>query len=210
MLNPQPPEWCANDTSPGYSVLCPRGHIEFRGRYICVETGIDAGPSSKFIKLPYLKGDLLYVWEAWKPHSLFAHLKPREMPKSKVFYDADRRYAPSNTPWKPCIHMPRWASRLSLKVTDVRVQRLQDISREDAKAEGLKFHKTYGPNNIEAWCLERPEDGVGHPEEVFAHLWQSLHTKAPKRWEDNPWIVAVTFEVIKQNVDEYLAEREAA
>ena len=78
--------------------------------------------------------------------------------------------------------MPRWASRLTLRITDVRVQRVQDITKEDCAAEGLA-----------------PDDFGG-----FCDLWGSLH-KDEESWHSNPWVWAITFEVLRANVDAVLA-----
>ena len=94
----------------------------------------------------------------------------------------------------PSIFMPRWASRLTLIVTDVRVQRLQEISEDDAKAEGCPGW--YSPAH--------PDQGVTDgrlPHEEFAELWDSLNAGRGYPWNSNPWICALTFDVIKQNID---------
>lgn len=78
----------------------------------------------------------------------------------------------------PPIHMPRWASRITLEVTAVRVQRLQEISEEDAVAEGCRHH--HGPAG----------DGQNVIEQ-FSYLWETIH--GPDSWAANPWVVALTF-----------------
>lgn len=95
--------------------------------------------------------------------------------------------------WKgrPSIHMPRWASRLTLTVTSVRVQRLQDISEEDAVAEGVI---PSSEANELRWQHYAPH-GV-----AFRDLWNSLH--GPDAWDANPWVVALTFTVERRNIDE--------
>jgi len=91
---------------------------------------------------PYGKpGDLLYVRETWQALS-FGDYKPTKHHISDVRYGATDPLADLDkdargSPWRPSIHMPRWASRITLEVTDIRVQRLQDISEEDARAEGF-------------------------------------------------------------------------
>lgn len=104
--------------------------------------------------------------------------------------------------WKPSIHMPRWASRITLPVTNVRVERLQDITEEDAKAEGA-------PDML------RDKHGFEWPEARyrigFAHLWDSLNGKRPGfSWSDNPWVSVTEWkEIHVQNVDDFLKERGA-
>jgi hypothetical protein len=95
----------------------------------------------------------------------------------------------------PSIHMPRWASRLWLLVTDVRVQRLRDINEADARAEGVADYG--GPR------IKRSDGGgfISSPELEFGNLWNSLHAKPGERWADNPWIVAVSFTVNRGNID---------
>jgi hypothetical protein len=95
--------------------------------------------------------------------------------------------------WRPSIHMPRWASRLTLTVTNVRVQRLHDISDDDAEAEGLWRGKArrhlFWTDAADCRFLE------GRPHtEVFAELWNSLH-KPPHAWADNPEVAAITFAI---------------
>ncbi len=88
---------------------------------------------------------------------------------------------------RPSIHMPRWASRLTLTVTDVRVQRLQEISAADAEAEGAGH-----------------EAGVtgGQAREAFGLLWDRIHgIHGPSAWTANPWVVALTFTVARRNID---------
>jgi hypothetical protein len=92
----------------------------------------------------------------------------------------------------PTIHMPRWASRLTLIVTDVRVQRLQDISEEDARAEGI-FTPEIGYVNL----------GKKAPVIQYAMLWNELH--GPDAWDANPWVSAITFTVHHGNIDQMRA-----
>lgn len=93
----------------------------------------------------------------------------------------------------PCIHMPRWASRLTLTVTEVRVERLQDISEEDAEAEGAEP------------VLVPPDGGSWPHYEGFRELWRSI--RGPDAWDANPWVAAITFTVEARNIG---APREAA
>ncbi|MDX0930547.1 hypothetical protein GOE05_24060 [Sinorhizobium medicae] len=97
---------------------------------------------------------------------------------------------------KPSIHMPRWASRLTLIVTDVRVERLNDCSDEDAFAEGI-------PLDSPRAGIEVDIDGEWWPGAARARyrkVWVTIN--GPGSWEANPWVAAYTFTVIKQNIDQ--------
>lgn len=94
--------------------------------------------------------------------------------------------------WRPSIHMPRWASRIMLEITNVRVERLNAISEEDARAEGI----------IDGGCLNcgEPEPcGCANPEpdatDAFAYLWQSIYRQ--ESWNANPWVWVISFERIE-------------
>jgi len=94
----------------------------------------------------------------------------------------------------PPIHMPRWASRITLRVTEVRVQRLQEISEEDAKAEGVESLKSGRGYYSVKYGKAAGHFGVYHDfaREAFEELWCSIH--GPGSWDENPWVAAVTFE----------------
>lgn len=106
----------------------------------------------------------------------------------KVVYRASSDYAGDDPPWRPSIHMPRWASRLTLLLNDVRVERLQEIDEADALAEGV------APDDDMRW----------NPVQAFEHLWSDIH--GPDSWAANPWVWALSFEVIQRNVDDVLKE----
>ena len=93
---------------------------------------------------------------------------------------------------RPSIHMPRWASRILLEITDVRVERLNTISEEDARAEGI----------IDGGCLNcgEPEPcGCANPEpdatDAFAYLWQSIYGQ--ENWNANPWVWVISFKRVE-------------
>lgn len=96
------------------------------------------------------------------------------------------------------IFMPRWASRLTLTVTDVRVERLQKISRGDAIAEGIQ---RVGGRNLrwEKWSGAEVQSGLS-PEAAYALLWNSIN--GPGAWDANPWVAAYTFTVQRGNIDQ--------
>lgn len=118
-----------------------------------------------------------------------------------IIYRSD--FTGSAGPWSSPIFMPRWASRLTLVVTDVRVQRLQEISEEDAKAEGAYLGRA--PNSV-LWTFDGKR-GRAIPQDAFRDLWGSLNAKRGYGWDTNPWVCALTFEVHRSNID---AMKEAA
>lgn len=138
-------------------------------------------------------GDRLWVREAWKPHSGFATWKPRDIPKSKIFYRADDAYAPSNTSWRAAIHMPRWASRLTLVVTATTLERLYDITDGDAVREGV-------------YCTRASENDDRAPTVLFFALWDALHGACAAA--ANPQVVALSFHVHLCNIDRMDSEHQ--
>lgn len=108
-------------------------------------------------------------------------INPHDRDMAAVYRCGWERSAPR---WRPSIHMPHWASRITLDVTDVRVQRLHDISEDDAAAEGF--------SGTLAGATAR---------HGFRHLWDSLNGKRGYGWERNPWIVALTFRPRLGNID---------
>ena len=150
----------------------------------------------------YRPGDRLWVRETWAAGACANGLAPRCLhpgfwlrDNGGLWYAADEA-EPAHPvtpkgPNRPGIHMPRWASRLTLHVTDVRVQRLQDISEDDARAEG---------------CPCQSDDDLCGMEAAgwFRDLWDSLNAeRAP--WASNPWVVAVTFRPVLSNIDRVAA-----
>lgn len=126
---------------------------------------------------PYgLMGDRLWVRETW--------YRERLSESDRVIYRAHADYMP--VLWKPSISMPRWASRLLLEITEVKVQRLQDISFESVQAEGL--------NPL------RDCPGIQSPlveaRQLYATLWDSLNIKRGYGWAANPWVWAISFKAI--------------
>ncbi|MCG7803995.1 hypothetical protein MCV29_22820 [Enterobacter asburiae] len=149
-----------------YNISCPFGAI---GDRIWVrETWAEAGASAPDLKL----------YRANYPAHVPAHYE--NVPPAQ------------DVRWTPSIHMPRWASRILLEITDVRVERLNDISEEDARAEGI----------IDGGCLNcgEPEPcGCANPEpdatDAFAYLWQSIYGQ--ENWNANPWVWVIEFNRIE-------------
>lgn len=167
--------------------------------------------------LPYAVGDRLYVRENWRAGRGYDGGSIKNIPPfARIWFDADDcndNCDGIGRNLRPCIHMPRWASRLTLLVADVRVQRLQDISEEDAIAEGVErgVHPITGDED--GWkdysiIHAGPHKGKRHPHAVapwksarlsFQSLWDTLH--GVENWNENPFVVAVTFRVERGNID---------
>ena len=172
----------------------------------------DATTGQREARLPvrYQPGDRLWVREAHAilPRTAYrmsigtGTIAQREHPtdgySAAVFREGFDRSG--NPGWRPSIHLPRWASRLTLTVTDVRVQRLQDISEEDAQAEGCIKLKVTGRA---AEFTGSQYLGLHWPScrAWYRDLWDSLNVARGFGWDANPWVVAVTFAVAHRNID---------
>lgn len=102
----------------------------------------------------------------------------------------------------PLVSCPRWASRLTLRITDVRVERVQAISEADAIAEGISPMNCYGPS-----CASGPDGcnarGCYGVRSAYQDLWDSINGKKPgASWADNPWCWVVSFERVGVVSDE--------
>lgn len=205
LLKPQPPEWATFCQQPDMlnvehrwvpSRLWRWSEPEQTPRRALRAWPVDAEGEHYWMRLPWQVGDRLWVRESWRTLQKVDCLKPRDLAddRSKVTYEADPENR--NPLWafgkrRPSLFMPRWASRLTLLVTDVRVERLQDISEEDAKAEGAAGMPTWG-------C---------HRNGFYA-IWLDIH--GHESWQANPWVVAVTFTVHARNIDHLAPIAEAA
>ena len=149
----------------GYTAFTPKGYISCRGTFA-------DGYGEKFFKLPCESGDILYVRETWK-----------EAPKGYYYYeDWQKDDIADVTKWNPSIHMPKEAARIWLKVTDVRVERLKEITEVQAQAEGCNSGLLTGA------CTARGQ---------FEDLWNSTIKKSDidrYGWDANPWVWVIEFE----------------
>lgn len=133
-------------------------------------------------RCPYgMPGDWLWVREAWTiedPDKL--HLLSHEGGQNPDWiYYRDPVHEGTGLRWRPSIHMPRWASRITLEITSVRVQRLQEISSRDAWCEGARCS-----------CMSPVPECKGNIES-FADLWDSIN--GVDSWDANPWVWAIEF-----------------
>jgi hypothetical protein len=163
----------------------------------CLAAGDGAGPNTVSPFCPYgSPGDLLWVRETWQLHSKATDLgkvvyRASESASHTEFHEmvpvaliGDLKPRPFQEGWRSSIHVPRWTSRLTLELTDVRVERLQDISEEDAKAEGTER-------------LQCPDFRT-----AFSCVWYEIHGHAKgKSWNADPWVWALSFRVHRCNID---------
>lgn len=155
-------------------------------------------------------GDRLWVRETWAENPGKMH---HDDPKVVYKTDFDGFYSTLEPwgKWKPSIHMPRWASRITLEITNIRVERLQDISIADVLEEGLRCPDC-GYTRIDAqrhadhaicinrWLQESKTKTVGEHAAVSAYrdLWDSIKRKHRCSWAENPWVWVIEFEVVKK------------
>ena len=162
----------------------------------------------------YKSGDILYVWETWTEH-----YTAESDGKLVYCYKADGINLKSeclsgeNNRWYPSIHMPKEAARIWLKVKDVRVERLQDITEEQAKAEGIRgyskdgnlykyavtddwwidYHNKHRKSFFGTWWQDMPRTA----KDAFSYLWNSTIKKSDLdryEWDANPWVWVIEFE----------------
>ena len=161
------------------------------------------------LKAPYKPGDLLWVRETWGiNHTDYCTgIIPKERPEDVhddqmvYFFTEDDPEIQTEMPKRPSIHMPRWASRLTLRVTNVRAERLQDISEDDARAEGVRKGEIRGHTLWSGRDTERPT--LPSARQAFLdHIWTDLYGEhETKSVGANPWVWVYEFEVIRENID---------
>lgn len=169
----------------GYTAFTPKGYISCRGTFADGYGGI-------FFKLPCEPGDTIYVRETWCDDRQFT----REATPGRYFYKASEEDG-FTVKWHPSIHMPKEAARIWLKVTDVRVERLQEITPKGAESEGVGnlFYDDIGYGEKNYGTEVDPEYGIA--KEQFAWLWESTIKKSDidrYGWDANPWVWVIEFE----------------
>lgn len=202
----------------GYTAFTPKGCISCRGTFA-------DGYGEKFFKLPCEPRDILYVretWQCWRAHRYEATADIRFRAGgddvrlqfangntdsiNRLYYDSFvHKWFSHNGEWKPSLFMPKEAARIWLKVTNVRVERLHEITEDGAKAEGINeewarswWHPTY----------DDPDSG-GYPRyrDTFAlDLWNSTIKKSAfdkYGWDANPWVWVIEFERCEKPAEPY-------
>ena len=175
----------------GYTVFTPKGYISCRGTF-------PVGYGEKFFKLPYQKGDILYVRETWGTYSknwweadYFMYCA--DYPNGATTYTYSDGIVCDLPKWHPSIHMPKEAARIWLKVTDVRAERLQECG--------------------EGWCIDIEKEGIATPQDAILYIsddafhdalrmefqktWDGTIKKSDidrYGWDANPWVWVIEFE----------------
>lgn len=139
----------------------------------------------KPLPYPWQVGDLLWVRETYQFLAIYDDLPPRDIPvDSSVWYLADGDSTDIFGKKRPGIFMPRWASRIALEVTAIRAERLQDISEQDAIAEGVDTKDSVAEKGG-TWCYK--------PKKQYRFVWESINKSGS--WDLNPWVWIIEFEV---------------
>ncbi|PKH18809.1 hypothetical protein [Pseudomonas fluorescens] len=144
----------------------------------------------EFAPCPYgRRGELLWVREAWQADSQVDSIAPRELSNGEpIRYPADWDFRQTGCAMikpgkiRPSIHMPRWVSRILLEITEVRVERLQDISRADIRAEGLLCPPELASDDVSP-----------NYRDWYPAAWRELWESTGGDWETNPWVWVVDF-----------------
>ncbi|MCW9321888.1 hypothetical protein LAV69_00995 [Klebsiella quasipneumoniae subsp. quasipneumoniae] len=142
-------------------------------------------------------GDRIWVRETWAEAGASA-------PDLKLYRANYPEHVPSiyeNVPlaeeirWTPSIHMPRWASRILLEITDVRVERLNAISEEDAEAEGIDMEALYDSQDCYDCIADHNMTGRPTVTGAFKYLWESIYGE--EGWKSNPWVWVIEFKRVE-------------
>lgn len=148
-------------------------------------------------------GDRLWVRETWASFGSSRSITPPVPLSCQIRYDADNTCQWRDVPdgargvhhdasfrKRPSIYMPRWASRLTLEITAVRLERLQDITEADARAEGI-IAQAYG------YGVEGLHMSLQTAREAFGCLWDGINAERGYPWADNPWVWVVEFQKVE-------------
>lgn len=191
----------------GYTAFTPKGYISCRGTF-------EDGFGEKFFKLPCELGDILYVRETWAflpcvdctregtdcGRSCVTYEDRDSVSDGCFVYRADHPH-PEHVSWSPSIHMPKAATRIRLKVKDVRVEQLQDISNEQILEEGCN------KSTIEHYIKQMPEETEEWVRAAFLVEWHQIWDSTIRKsdldrygWDANPFVWVIEFEQCKLQI----------
>ena len=171
-----------------------------------------------YINAPYQIGDILWVREAWNicnmdiENNLITFIYKADEKEGKsantiavsneLYKKYDYPMTENNSEWLPSIHMPKEAARIFLKVTDVRIKRLQDITEEQILKEGLSPYDDKCQDERWKPTYNDPDSG-GDPQlkQGFEILWDSTVKKDSQKWDANPWIWVIEFERCEKPIE---------
>lgn len=135
-------------------------------------------------------GDRIWVRETWNKYGgLLTYRADHD------WIDDMRKETVCTAKWVPSIHMPRWASRILLEITDVRVERLNAISEEDAEAEGIDMEALYDSQDCYDCIANHNMTGRPTVTGAFKYLWESIYGE--EGWKSNPWVWVIKFKRIE-------------
>lgn len=200
-MNPQPVPGGGWD----WSCPIPKKFKCTPGSTIYWADGTAPGTATTRFYCPYGKpGDRLWVREAWRVAGSGAGLRVPELSdawQNELRYRADHDDSYIDT-FSPSIHMPRWASRILLELTDIRVERLQDISEESAIAEGVGFGFQMNAGWPDYRYIKNGVCGLTQDSARMSYstLWDTINAKragGKYRWDANPWVWVLKFKRLK-------------
>lgn len=150
-------------------------------------------PITNPMKCPYGQpGDLLWVRETWGTVPEKNDIKPSDLDlHTTIFYRANealwgRKYDEHNcNKWRPSIYLPRWASRIDIEIVDIRVERVQEITHDEALMEGVDPDASYNDHGT----------GLIY-KDTFAQVWDSINAKRGYGWNANPFCWVVEYRLI--------------
>lgn len=181
VIKPQP----QNVPAEAYKARMPMPWMGYDAHYLAT---LDNGQITKYwqAKSPCISGDILWVRETWCEYD-----SDHVIDKLKYAYKADATLDSEQVrkeygyKWRPSIFMPREAARIFLRVTDIKVERIQDITGDDAEKEGA------GLVGYQVGTGESVKDTS-----LFKVLWDSINSKRGYGWDKNPWVWIISFERI--------------
>lgn len=176
------PAWASDDDMPKLAIQRPATGIAYY---------VDGIPVKR-LTCPYgVVGDRLWVREPWAWPGEEEHLYKGNSSDARLVDEWKKDQNNCQVKWTPSIHMPRFACRTVLEITDVRVERLQDIGEEDAKAEGVTRIDHGREYYFSAMRDEPDHRNWVDPTDAYKELWESINGAGS--WAQNPWVWVISF-----------------